>query len=117
MFHAARASRCTAVCFCGLFLPTSANPLRLPLPVALFLLLSMSLPARCMASCLAPRVRVGLWQAAKWVAEVREATSAPPDDRPVLLQVVEDMGHGGHGGSAALQSYAMECAFLIKHCC
>lgn len=56
-------------------------------------------------------IRFGIWEAAKWVARLRDLTIQDPQ-HPVLLNVTMDMMEE----SKYLQSkeLAMETAFLIK---
>ncbi|WP_263138496.1 S9 family peptidase [Pseudomonas sp. RIT-PI-AD] len=55
--------------------------------------------------------RVQYWEAAKWVAKVRALGTG---DRPVLLKVDFDAGHGGMSGRyQALRDVALEYAFLL----
>ncbi|XP_065008918.1 uncharacterized protein LOC135639087 isoform X1 [Musa acuminata AAA Group] len=66
-------------------------------------------PAVLITSCF--NTRFGVWEAAKWVAKVREQTIYDPQ-RPILLNLTADI----IDGSKYLESkeLALEAAFLIK---
>ncbi len=58
--------------------------------------------------------RVFFTEPAKWVARLREATTSPPAERPVLLRTEMVAGHGGKSGRYdAWRQVAWEWAFLI----
>lgn len=58
--------------------------------------------------------RVGVWEAAKWVARVREET-CPSCSRSVILKTNMNGGHFGEGGRfGQYEEAAFEYAFLIK---
>ncbi|CAL1395198.1 unnamed protein product [Linum trigynum] len=58
--------------------------------------------------------RVGVWEAAKWVAKVRD-TTCPNCSRSVILKTNMSGGHFGEGGYyAQCDDTAYEYAFLIK---
>ncbi|XP_020109536.1 uncharacterized protein LOC109724948 isoform X1 [Ananas comosus] len=58
--------------------------------------------------------RVGVWEAAKWVAKVREMT-CPSCSRSVILRTNMHGGHFGEGGRFShCDDAAFEYAFLIK---
>ncbi|KAL1569852.1 dipeptidyl aminopeptidase BI [Salvia divinorum] len=59
--------------------------------------------------------RVGVWEAAKWVAKVRD-TTCPSCSSAVILQTSMDEGHFGGGGRfASCREKAYDYAFLIKN--
>jgi oligopeptidase B len=66
-------------------------------------------------------VTTGLWDSqvqyyepAKWVAKLRAAKT---DDRPLLLHVEMEAGHGGKSGRfQRYREIAMEYAFLLDQC-
>lgn len=58
--------------------------------------------------------RVGYWEAAKWIARVRENAICLAD-RPALLKTDMDCGHFGEGGRYQhIGDIALEYAFLLK---
>lgn len=58
--------------------------------------------------------RVGYWEAAKWVAKIRDF-SVEDKSRPVLLKTSMNTGHFGEGGRFQhLKTTALQYAFLIK---
>ncbi|ONK79368.1 uncharacterized protein A4U43_C01F5650 [Asparagus officinalis] len=58
--------------------------------------------------------RVGVWEAAKWVAKVREIT-CPTCSRSIILKTNMSGGHFGEGGRYMhCEETAFEYAFLIK---
>lgn len=58
--------------------------------------------------------RVGVWEAAKWVAQVREKT-CPTCSQSVILKTNMSGGHFGEGGRYIhCEDVAFEYAFLIK---
>jgi len=58
--------------------------------------------------------RVGVWEAARWIARVREHT-CPTCSRSVILKTNMSGGHFGEGGRFMhCEETAFECAFLIK---
>ncbi|XP_058112464.1 uncharacterized protein LOC131255693 [Magnolia sinica] len=58
--------------------------------------------------------RVGVWEAAKWVAKVREIT-CPSCSRSLILKTNMSGGHFGEGGCfRQCEEVAFEYAFLIK---
>lgn len=60
-------------------------------------------------------IRVGVWEAAKWVAKVRD-TTCPSCSSAVILQTSMDEGHFGGGGRfASCREKAYDYAFLIKN--
>lgn len=63
---------------------------------------------------LIPILRVGVWEAAKWVAKVRDKT-CPDCSRSVILKTNMAGGHFGEGGRYAhCEETAYDYAFLIK---
>jgi oligopeptidase B len=54
---------------------------------------------------------VQYWEPVKWVARLRDRKT---DDRPLLLHVNMDAGHGGRSGRfRRLEQTAMEYAFVL----
>lgn len=59
-------------------------------------------------------LRVGVWEAAKWVAKVREK-ACPECSLSVILKTNMSGGHFGEGGRfSQLEESAYEYAFLMK---
>lgn len=59
-------------------------------------------------------LRVGVWEAAKWVAKVRERTCTACS-RAVILKTEMNGGHFGEGGRyGQSEEKAYEYAFLMK---
>ena len=59
-------------------------------------------------------LRVGVWEAAKWVAKVRETTCSTCSSS-VILKTNMNGGHFGEGGRfGQCQETAYDYAFLLK---